>query len=122
MIGVVSLHFVLSFLVQLDNVISKWVPEIRHHCKDVPIILVGTKIDLREDRETVAHLSQIGQAPVRKEHGIKVANKIKAVTYLECSALTQRGLKNVFEESVRCVIHPQNDNLKKAANNKCAVM
>lgn len=87
----------------------------------MPIILVGTKIDLREDHDTLAQLAQIGQAPIRKEQGIKMANKIKAVNYLECSALTQQGLKNVFEETVRCVICPR-QHLKKANNNKCHVM
>lgn len=101
----------------------KWVPEIRHHCNDVPIILVGTKIDLREDRETLSQLAQTGLSPVKKEQGQKMANKIKAVKYLECSALTQSGLKTVFEEAVRCVIFPsERQNLKKSTNNKCKVM
>ena len=34
----------------LDNVLHKWVPEIRHHCADAPLLLVGTKSDLRDDR------------------------------------------------------------------------
>ena len=53
-----------------------------------------------------------------------MAHKIKAVKYLECSALTQRGLKNVFEESIRCVLFPQQSkpNLKRVNNNKCRLM
>jgi len=106
----------------LENVLVKWAPEIRHHCNDVPIILVGTKIDLREDRDTVAQLTQMGLSPVTKEQGMKMANKIKAVKYLECSALTQRGLKSVFEESVRCVLFPQKPNMKRSNSNKCRLM
>lgn len=64
----------------------------------------------------------MGQSPVKREQGMKMAAKIKAVKYLECSALTQRGLKNVFEESVRCVLCPQKPNLKQANNNKCLIM
>ena len=55
----------------------------------------GTKIDLREDRETLSILADAGQAPIKREQGQKLANKIRAVKYLECSALTQRGLKQV---------------------------
>jgi len=55
----------------------------------------GTKIDLREDKEVIGQLSNAGLAPVKREQGLKMASKIRAVKYLECSALTQRGLKQV---------------------------
>jgi Ras-related C3 botulinum toxin substrate 1 len=90
-----------------ENVTSKWCPEIKHHCPDAPILLIGTKIDLREDKEALQALADNGQAPLKREQGQKLANKIRAVKYLECSALTQRGLKQVFDESVRCVLRPQ---------------
>jgi len=90
-----------------ENVTSKWCPEIKHHCPDAPILLIGTKIDLREDKEALQALSDNGHSPIKREQGQKLANKIRAVKYLECSALTQRGLKQVFDESVRAVLRPQ---------------
>lgn len=57
---------------------------------------MGTKIDLREDRETLAMLAEQGLSPMKREQGLKLASKIRAVKYLECSALTQRGLKQVI--------------------------
>ena len=59
------------------------------------LILLGTKIDLREDKEALQALAESGQSPIKREQGQKLANKIRAVKYLECSALTQRGLKQV---------------------------
>ena len=40
-------------------------------------------------------LADNGQSPLKREQGQKLANKIRAIKYLECSALTQRGLKQV---------------------------
>lgn len=58
-------------------------------------IYTGTKIDLREDKEVVGQLAKQGLAPIKREQGNKMAAKIKAYKYLECSALTQKGLKSV---------------------------
>ena len=96
--------------------LKKWNPELKHHAPNVPIILVGTKLDLRSDVEMVAKLSEKGQKPVSFEEGQAVANEIKAVKYLECSALTQAGLKDVFDEACRCVLaHATQKSKKKKA-------
>ncbi|CAL8127367.1 unnamed protein product [Orchesella dallaii] len=90
-----------------ENVTSKWFPEIKHHCPDAPILLIGTKLDLRDDKETLAQLNEQGLSPIKREQGQRLANKIRAVKYLECSALTQRGLRQVFDEAVRAVLRPE---------------
>lgn len=50
---------------------------------------------MRENKEAIGLLAAQGLSPVKREQGIKLANKIRAVKYMECSALTQRGLKQV---------------------------
>jgi hypothetical protein len=50
---------------------------------------------LRENKEAIGQLTAQGLSPIKREQGIKLANKIRAVKYMECSALTQRGLKQV---------------------------
>ena len=46
--------FVVCFSVasrwSFENVTQKWTPEVRHFGPDVPILLLGTKTDLRNDR------------------------------------------------------------------------
>lgn len=85
------------------NLRSQWYPEIEHHAPNVPIILVGTKLDLREDPATLESLRQKRMEPVSYDQALVVAKDIRAHKYLECSALTQRNLKSVFDEAIRYV-------------------
>lgn len=70
----------------------------------MPIILVGTKLDLRDDPEVREQLRQRKMSPISYEQAVQVAKEIKAVKYLECSALTQRNLKSVFDEAIKSVL------------------
>ncbi|KAI8636598.1 P-loop containing nucleoside triphosphate hydrolase protein [Parasitella parasitica] len=89
-----------------ENVRTKWHPEISHHAPNIPIILVGTKIDLRDDRGMIDRLKQKKQKPIDFMQGTQMAKDIQAVKYTECSALTQIGLKNVFDDAIRAVLSP----------------
>lgn len=64
-------------------------PEITHHCPKTPFLLVGTQIDLRDDPSTVEKLAKNKQKPITPETAEKLARDLKAVKYVECSALTQ---------------------------------
>ncbi|VDP11538.1 unnamed protein product [Heligmosomoides polygyrus] len=101
-----------------ENVRAKWYPEVSHHCPSTPIILVGTKADLRDDRETIERLRERRLTPISQTQGLVMAKEIKAVKYLECSALTQRGLKQVFDEAIRAVLCPPQKPKKK----KCSIL
>merc|ERR1712060_501959 len=87
-----------------ENVKTIWFPEIQHHAPNVPILLVGTKSDLRTDDSTIKQLSSRGQAMVTLESAQMMAKEIGAVKFLECSALTQEGLKQVFDDAIRAVM------------------
>lgn len=97
-----------------ENIKSKWLPEITHHCPDVPILLVGTKLDLRDNPETISKLRDRGQTPISNAQGLQLQKDVKAVRYLECSALAQKNVKDVFNEAIRvCLIPPQQKKNKK---------
>lgn len=51
--------------------------------------------------------------------GLSMAKEIGAVKYLECSALTQKGLKTVFDEAIRAVLCPV---LPVKTKRKCAIL
>ncbi|RKP18841.1 small GTPase Cdc42 [Rozella allomycis CSF55] len=89
-----------------DNAREKWFPEIRHHCPGTPCLLVGTQVDLREDTATINALKNKKQKMISEEQGLALAKEIKAIKYVECSALTQKGLKNVFDEAIIAALNP----------------
>ena len=115
--------FLLCFSItnptSFENVRTKWYPEIASHAPGVPFILVGTKLDLRNDPETVARLQQKRRMPVNSEDGMQLARELGAYKYIECSALTQQGLKGVFDDSIRCVLDAMKKPKKK--KKKCVV-
>jgi GTPase SAR1 family protein len=84
-----------------ESCFVQWFPELHHHAPGVPIVLVGTGLDLREDPKFLGELRRKGQAPISTTQGEQMRRDIGAVAYVECSALTQRGVKRVFDEAVR---------------------
>jgi Ras-related C3 botulinum toxin substrate 1 len=84
-----------------ERVSSKWVPELQRHCPGTPFVLVGNKTDLRSDSLVLESLREKGEQPVSYQEGIEKASEIGAAKYVECSALTQEGLRDVFDEAVR---------------------
>lgn len=58
--------------------IAQWYPEIDHHAPNIPIILVGTKLDLRNDEETRERLRERRMAPIEYEEGLKMKREIGA--------------------------------------------
>jgi len=101
-----------------DNVKAKWIPEIQHHAPGVPLVLVGTKADLRGDQEQMSQLTSKGLTMVSAQGAVGMANEIGAAKYLECSALTQEGLKAVFDEAIRAALQPK----KKKKKGGCQIL
>ena len=114
--------FLLCFSVvspaSLENVHDKWIPELKLHCPNVPIILVGTQVDLRENERARQKLHQYKLKPITKEQGSKVAKKIGANAYLECSALTQEGLQDVFKEAIIIALNPSENSITPSTKDK----
>ena len=90
-----------------DTIKAKWVPEINDNfgCDSKPkIVIVGTKVDLRNKESTAESLKAQGKHPISKAEGEQVAAAVGALKYLECSALTQEGLNDVFRAVVEIAI------------------
>lgn len=59
---------------------------------------MGTQIDLRDDPSTIEKLAKNKQKPITPETAEKLARDLKAVKYVECSALTQVGEVLLFHK------------------------
>jgi len=88
----------------LGNVVKKWWPEVRHFCPNAPIVVVGTKADLRTDVPTIAELDVLGQKVVASSEGRDVAARIAAVAYQECSAKNNDGVREVFDIAAKVAL------------------
>lgn len=109
-----------------DNVRTKWMPEVRAaikanreteeekaraakgSCKRrIPVLLVGTKTDLRNCGGGGRATSTQPQPPCSTAvHGHALARDVGADKYVECSAATQDNVVQVFEEAVRLALWP----------------
>jgi len=85
-----------------NSIKEKWYPEVDHYVKDVPTILVGTKVDLREAKAPDPGTGEY--KPVSTEMGQKLAKEIGAEHYIEVSAKTNANLSELFQQAVSTVI------------------
>ena len=113
----------------LENIPGKWTPEVRHFCPNVPIILVGNKKDLRDDENVKKKLSKLKQAPVTREEGSLMCERINGYAYLECSAKTIDGVRDVFVTAARasCTLTTESRKLKiprswQRLRNLCSIL
>ncbi|KAK8580037.1 hypothetical protein V6N13_075508 [Hibiscus sabdariffa] len=85
--------FILAFSLiskaSYENIAKKWIPELMHYAPGVPIVLVGTKLDLRDDEQFfVDHPSAV---PISKAQNVKA----------------------VFDAAIKVVLQPPKKNTKK---------
>ena len=116
--------FVLCFSIicpsSFDNIKIKWVPELKLHMPNSPFILVGTKLDMRNDHNTKLKLKEKNLNTISREQGIILQQDINANKYIECSALTKQNLKNVFDEAIKTVILSNNNDIE--TKRKCLIL
>mmetsp|Transcript_76749 Transcript_76749/g.152143 ORF Transcript_76749/g.152143 Transcript_76749/m.152143 type:complete len:771 (-) Transcript_76749:1490-3802(-) len=85
--------------VSFENTLNKWKAELSHHAPGVPLLLVGTKADLRNDPSSQSSLR--AGSMVSTAEAEAAARNMGAEAYVETSALTQEGVLACFHQAVR---------------------
>ncbi|KAI4342123.1 hypothetical protein MLD38_026780 [Melastoma candidum] len=98
------LAFSLTSKASYENIAKKWIPELQHYAPGVPVILVGTKLDLREDKQFLA--DHPDAVPITTAQGEELKKLISATAYIECSSKTQQNVKAVFDAAIKVVLQP----------------
>ena len=105
----------------LKNVTEKWLPEVVKYVPDVPLILVGTKQDLRDNKE---YVKKEGIEPITYTEGHNLANENGFESYEECSVFNEKKrakeLQKVFETAIRAVLKKPVE--KKQKKSKCVML
>ncbi|PHT49948.1 Rac-like GTP-binding protein RHO1 [Capsicum baccatum] len=117
--------FILAFSLiskaSYENVSKKWIPELKHYAPGVPIVLVGTKLDLRDDKQFF--VDHPGAVPITTAQGEELRKTIGAPSYVECSSKTQQNVKAVFDAAIKVVLQPPKTKKKKGKSQKaCSIL
>ncbi|KAG5679662.1 hypothetical protein PVAND_009217 [Polypedilum vanderplanki] len=86
------LCFSIDNPLSLERIKSRWIPEIHHYCPNIPIVLVGCKLDLRNNEKSTTF-----------KEGREMASEIKALKYFECSALNRTNVMELFNEIISII-------------------
>ncbi|OWZ68615.1 mitochondrial Rho GTPase 1 [Cryptococcus neoformans Bt85] len=95
---VICLVYSIADPSSFDRVAEYWLPLFRREGINVPVILVGNKIDLRGGRVTNQGLED-ESAPIMREFK-------EVETVVECSALLPLNVSEVFYFAQKAVLHP----------------
>ena len=73
-------------------------------------------MDLRADLQTLLTLDQENLKPVTEKEARGRAQQMHACTYIECSSLTQKNLKTVFDTAVLAAIEYRDGDTAKTSS------
>ncbi|CEJ05407.1 Putative Rho family, other [Rhizopus microsporus] len=115
---VILICFAINLRNSFKNVQDRWLPEVTHFCESVPKLLVGTKVDFRENKQEIQRLSSSGQTLITTEEGRQMAKEIGA-DYYECSAMKNINVDLVIEAATKAAV---TGSIKKLHRKFCKIL
>ena len=118
-----SIFIITNHRESLTNVVNKWLPEVSQYRPNVPLVLVGTKLDLRDNKD---YLKTNRIEPISFTEGSNLATENGFVSYEECSVFNEkkraRDLLKIFDTAIRAVLDKPIENQKQKKKPKCIML
>ena len=111
--NVFMLCFSIDMQNSLENIDKYWFPLIKEHCPKAPFILVGMKIDKKNENTNVKLIEESKIEEIKQ--------KIKPLAYIECSAKINYNIIDAFEILITEFVHSSNK-IEKIAQKKNKVV
>jgi GTPase SAR1 family protein len=92
---------------------------VKHHAPTVPLLLIGTKSDLRDEYHASNHTSDLSR-PMTRAEGLQLAEDLGAYAYIECSSKRKESLKEILDKTVEAVARPSKK--RRCRIDKCHLM
>ncbi|KAG8223923.1 hypothetical protein J437_LFUL003730 [Ladona fulva] len=108
--------FSVGSIDSFEVVSKKWVPEVRTHCPGVPVILVGTQADLRDDQGD----DDDEDSFVTEKEATNMVKALDLYAYYEVSAINQTGVKGLFELAIKAAVESRAMN--KPRKSRCSLL
>eukprot|EP01091_Cochliopodium_minus_P010941 TRINITY_DN3011_c0_g1_i2.p1 TRINITY_DN3011_c0_g1~~TRINITY_DN3011_c0_g1_i2.p1 ORF type:complete len:205 (-),score=45.17 TRINITY_DN3011_c0_g1_i2:83-697(-) len=119
---IILICFSLISSPSFQSVEQKWIKEIKNTNPNVPILLIGTKLDLRNNEKMVERLKDKNMHPISGSEGLETCKKIVALGYFEISVEEDKNaLQKVFTDAIKLVFDPPSTKKKKKKLN-CLIM
>jgi cell division control protein 42 len=114
------LCFSVDSITSFANLKQKWLPEIHHHSPGTPIVLVGTKSDLRHGANSARSDPTAQHRHVSAAAAEEFVRQEKLHAYIETSALSQVNLGQCFDTAIAASLGPKLKGQKKRVNKRAA--
>eukprot|EP01089_Gocevia_fonbrunei_P012148 TRINITY_DN278_c0_g1_i3.p1 TRINITY_DN278_c0_g1~~TRINITY_DN278_c0_g1_i3.p1 ORF type:complete len:286 (+),score=47.10 TRINITY_DN278_c0_g1_i3:413-1270(+) len=99
------LFYAIDNPTSFHNIKHKWYPEVKKKNADIPLILVGTKADTREDTQIIEELRHKGTDAITLVQGKKLAKELGCISYIECSAISNKGFRDIFGQVIAAILN-----------------
>lgn len=110
--------FVICYAVadkkSFDNVKSKWAKDLKEKVPHIPFMVVATKVDLRKMSDK--------KGLITTKQGQDMAKDVGAKYFVECSSITQEGLKECFNNAISIALSGGVGEAQTSSSGGCCII